>query len=804
MSSVAKLVAEVELRGASEASRWLSGFGSQLDATGGRGHGFARGLGVATVATAGFAAAAGGATVSAMSKMQDAFSPVGTLLGTHSAAYAQLTGELKGFVASSPQDPNEIGMSAYTNLSAGISGTANVMKALEAERKLAQAGLGDIGQATDLVTSSMNSFSGEGLTADKAARLLFGTIASGKTTTSDLAQGFGQIAPLAAAAGIKFNDLLAGTAALTSTGQSASVAYSGLRGVISGVLKPTAEASKAAKQLGLDFTAAHLKNVGLPAFLEEIKQKTGGNTETMAQLFGSVEGLNTVLALTGPQSKAFATNLTGIAAAGENLDARAQETTETFSNRWATMKNRVTVTLSELGNKIFGWVTPIASKVSTGLSAMFAAFNGEGVTSDGFVGVMERIGVAARGVVDWFRANWPQIQAVATAVFSAVATGVGVLVQGLGVAVGWVREHWPEISATFRSMWAQVRPVLTGLVSTIRSAFGAVQAIVQTAVRIITNLWARFGGQLLAHVRTAFSGIAQMVRGALNVLGGIFDLIKAILTGKWGAAWDAIKRIVSGAWQYITGYVRTAVNAVSTVIGGAMAVISAVWSTAWNAAKTLVTTVFGPVVSVVSGIIDSIVGFFSGLPGRIGAFVTGIKDKATEIGKAILDGVLDGVKAAGGFVAGIAGALANGIIDAWNWVAGKINDFVPNSIGWGPFSLDLPDNPIPTFDHVALAKGGVITKPTFALLGEVAQAQPEIVTPETLMRSVFRSELRSSPAPGGAANRDREVALLEQLLAELRKRDTGDTFVMQVRDDRHVIEAVERRRRHRERMARAS
>lgn len=39
-----------------------------------------------------------------------------------------------------------------------------------------------------------------------------------------------------------------------------------------------------------------------------------------------------------------------------------------------------------------------------------------------------------------------------------------------------------------------------------------------------------------------------------------------------------------------------------------------------------------------------------------------------------------------------------------------------------------------------LAAGGIITRPTFALLGETAKARPEIVTPEHLMRRIVREE----------------------------------------------------------------
>lgn len=357
MVTVAELAAEVSVTGVDEAGRQLDGFGKKIDDTGSK-HTSAekaaaaheaslRRVGTASLVTGGALLAGFGMAAGAASQLDTAMAPIGTLLGANSKAAAELRDRMTEMIASSPQSADEIGMSAYTILSAGISGTTNVMDALRASQKLSEAGLGSMADATGLVTSAMNAFKGESLTADGAARTLFGTITLGKTTTADLAQGFGEIAPLAAAAGVKFKDLLAATAALTATGQSASVAYTGIRGAITNIIKPTADAAAAAKQLGLDFSSAHLQNVGLPKFLDEVKAATGGNVDTMAKLFGSVEGVNAVLALTGPQADAFAENLKKIDGAGKGLNDRAGEMEHTLSNTLSTLANKGQVALAQ-------------------------------------------------------------------------------------------------------------------------------------------------------------------------------------------------------------------------------------------------------------------------------------------------------------------------------------------------------------------------------------------------------------------------------------------------------------------------
>lgn len=602
---------------------------------------------------AGFGAAAAGIGAATM-KMEDALAPIATLVDSDSKQYVELTAGIKDFVAHSPRDANEIGMAAYTTLSAGITDTTKVMEAMKASGQLAAAGLGDMGQATDLITSAINSFSGEGLDADKAAKLFFGTIASGKTTTSDLAQGFGQIAPLAGAAGIKFNDLLAATAALTSTGQSASVAYSGIKGAITGIIKPTKEASDTAKALGLEFNAAHLKNVGLPQFLAEIQAKTGGNTETMASLFGSVEGLNAVLALTGPQANAFAGNLENIGTAGDKMAAKAAEQNRTLSNTWATLKNNATVKLAGVGqaalNGLFMAKEAFRNFSQTGEWESHSPFETAGVQVAKLVGLFQQhLPQIKQAVADtWvaLQAAWEQYGRPALEIAGEV---VQIVAARIGDVVGWVRDHWSEISS-----------IISDVLETIKS-------IVAGALDIVKTLWKNFGDEITTFLKNVWGPIQDVIHGALQVIRGIVQTVTALIHGDWSEVWDGIKKTVSGAWDAIKGAIGLAMAAIKLAVAIGMDVLH----------------------STVKGIWDGIVNFVTGLPDRISRAAGGM-----------WDGIKDAFKDA-----------INWIIRAWNGLDFKIPGFHIGPVGYDGFTLGVPDIPM-------LAEGGVVTRPTLAMIGE--------------------------------------------------------------------------------------
>jgi TP901 family phage tail tape measure protein len=560
----------------------------KVSALGGKLQAGAMVLGTAVVAGV---AAVTGATM----KMQDALTPIGTLVGTSSQQFKDLSSGIKDLVANSPLSAEDLGNSAYAILSAGISDTDTALKALKDSGQLAQAGLGSTAEATDLITSAMNSFKGENLDSTKAAETFFGTIASGKTTTSELAQGFGQIAPLAASAGVSFTDLMAATAGLTSTGQKASVAYAGIKGALTGIIKPTAEAEKMAQSLGLEFNQAHLAAVGLPAFLDEVKSATGGNVETMAQLFGSVEGLNSVLALTGPQADAFKANLTGIGAAGQNMQERAKETERTVSAVFALMKNKVMVALSDIGQKGFDalfrlWdkygptIKTLFEQVSGGVRAMTAAFvagNGD-VTSSGFAGTMERIGNVARRVVDVIVAAWPGVQeafrqvgrVLVEDVWPRLQTMFTGYMEAVSIVVGFFQEHWPEISS-----------VVDEVVKTVIKLFGLAKAYFDVTVEAITVLWAKFGDELLDGIGHVFSLIIPIIKNALGVIQGVIDFFTAVLSGNWSAAWTAVKDIVSGVWDTIYSIVRGGIDIVVGLVGAIGGKVGEAVSGAFNGVK---------------------------------------------------------------------------------------------------------------------------------------------------------------------------------------------------------------------------
>ena len=300
----------------------------------------------------------------------------------------------------------------YQAISAGASSVAEATAMMETANLLALGGVTDITTAVDVLTTAVNAYAGTGLTAAQASDILFAGVKEGKTTVGELAAGLGNVVPIAAQLGIGLTEVTAATAALTKGGIKTSVAFTNVKAILSGVLKPTSEAEKLSKALGLEFNSTALKAKGLAGFLADVTEKTAGNQDAMAMLFGSVEALGGVMALGANDGKAFADSLASVS---DNAGA-----TQTAADKISgSLSQRLSVALSTVGD----WLAKIGTVILTIVVPALEALVGTiGWVIDGFASVIADMGAVfsffalatkqpAKATQTWTEAVDQQIQA---------------------------------------------------------------------------------------------------------------------------------------------------------------------------------------------------------------------------------------------------------------------------------------------------------------------------------------------------------------------------------------------------------
>jgi TP901 family phage tail tape measure protein len=219
----------------------------------------------------------------------------------------------------------------YQSISAGATDASKATGLLHAANKLAIGGVSDVKTAVDGLTNVMNSYNIEYEHATDVSDAFFVAIKAGKTTIPEMASTIGRLAPTAQAVGVSFTEMIGAVSAVTTKGLKTEEAITGLKAALANVIKPTSDAAAEATRLGIKFDATTLRAKGFPAFLQMITTNAKFNADSMSKLFGSIEGLNSIMALTANGGAAFSSVLEGMA-------KRTGETDKAFGIMSATIQ----------------------------------------------------------------------------------------------------------------------------------------------------------------------------------------------------------------------------------------------------------------------------------------------------------------------------------------------------------------------------------------------------------------------------------------------------------------------------------
>jgi TP901 family phage tail tape measure protein len=294
----------------------------------------------------------------AMAKVQGLTNQSAGQTKAWSGQILQLAGKL-------PIGPNELADALYYVASAGLKGKA-AMDVVTASAKASAAGLGSVHVVADAVTSALNSYGVKNLSASAATDVLVATVREGKMTAEDLAGSLGKIISPAQILGVHFNELGAGIASMTHLGLSSAEAVTALRGIFTTIIKPASGAAKEMAKFGMsaDGLRKEIKEKGLLATLETMRDKAHGNIAVFGKMIPNVRALNGFLAM-------MKTTNTQTADIFERMSHTAGSTDKAFATVAQTTKFKLGVALNDLkvmaiqvGNDLLPEFDKIASAVS--------------------------------------------------------------------------------------------------------------------------------------------------------------------------------------------------------------------------------------------------------------------------------------------------------------------------------------------------------------------------------------------------------------------------------------------------------
>jgi TP901 family phage tail tape measure protein len=289
---------------------------------------------------------------------------VGTIAGLTRDELAALGESVKQVAIATGQSFADTLRAAYNAVSAGVDPT-QVEGFLQAAGEFAVAGVTDINTSVDLLTSVLNAYGKEISEATEVSDTLFKTVELGKTTVTELAATIGKVAPTAKQAGVEIEEVGAALAAMTASGLSTQEAGTGLTALMLSFVKPTAEASEKARELGVELSASAIETKGFTRALLDVTEAAENDVEVLAQLFPNIRALRSASVLAAQDGQVF----TGMMA---EMGEKAGSTTDafnlmasTFDFKWSQFKTTVNDLMVTLGDQFLPIVIEVLDKVRT-------------------------------------------------------------------------------------------------------------------------------------------------------------------------------------------------------------------------------------------------------------------------------------------------------------------------------------------------------------------------------------------------------------------------------------------------------
>ena len=224
-----------------------------------------------------------------------------------------------------------------------------------------------------------------------------------------------------------------------------------------------------------------------------------------------------------------------------------------------------------------------------------------------------------------------------------------------------------------------------------------------------------------------------------EILGVVAKAIWSIIEPMADAAWNTFKGLILAIYEVFKLLLKILLE-----VGKALVKVVKDPKQAWDDFKSYVGSFFDNMKNKAGSAVSGIKEAFKGIPEwfrttftRAWTNVKNVFSKGGKVFTGIKDGILSGLKSViNALIRGINRVVAipfNGLNAALN----KLKNV--KILGRKPFSKLIGNISVPQIPM--LAKGGVITSPTIAMMGEYAGAKtnPEIVTPQSILKETISS-----------------------------------------------------------------
>lgn len=676
---------------------------------------FASGIGKA-MKIAGTAAAAGGvAAITAGFKgvgkaldFEKQMKEVFTLLpGISGKAMDKMGDQVKGFSTQFGVLPEEVVPALYESLSSGVP-PDNVFEFLKTAQKAAVGGVTELETTVNGLTSVINAYGADTISAGQASDLMFEAVKLGKTTFDELSRSLFNVNPTAAALGVNFGDVTAALAAMTAQGTPTAVATTQLRQLFVELSKEGTKTSDTFKEIaGSSFKQFIAEGGNTQDALQLLEDHAKDTDVGINDLFSSVEAGNAALSLTGRGTDAFSKALDTMNKSTGSTDRAFKVMQKGLGPVIDRLKAFGQVALINIGEYLIpkiqqaikvveaNWptITKVFDRVRTAVAAAASW-----IVDNALMPMVDGI----RWVINWVVDNWDQIRSTIVDVAGRVQDVLRYLGDAFRTAFQWLIDHKPVLIGVATAIgtglvvafgaWAvsagaaavatiaAVGPILlvgaaiAALVAGViyayqnwewfRNAVDAVGRFLRNEfVPAMQAVWRFINEELVpafqAVARFIMTDVIPAIQATARVIGQIIDRIVAFVKGAITViqqAWDMFgRRIYEFAqrwWQRVYDIVRNVINIIRGIIKTVTSLIRGDWSGVWDGMKQIVQGAWNVIRTVISNALDII-------KTGIGLAWTAVRELTSKAWDLVRAAVAAGVQKVVEFVRSLPGKVVN-------------------------------------------------------------------------------------------------------------------------------------------------
>ncbi len=673
---------------------------------------------------AGFAVVAG-ESIKMGASFQSSMELIHTQAGASEAEVKKMSSAVLALAGPTATAPNELAAGLYHLESAGMRGRAalDALKVAAEGAKVGHANLED-------VTNALNAAIASGIPGvqnlHQAMGALNAIVGAGDMRMQDLAQAMGTgVVAAVKGYGLSLNDVGSALAVFGDNNIRGADGASQLRQAVMAMAKPAATAKVALGEIGMTTTqlAKDMSSGGLNKAITDLHANlvASGRAGTdmgaiLTNAFGKKAGVGINVLV--DQFDRFEQKTVAIKQGAGSFGDSWNATTKTLSFQMQQAK----ATVEALGTKFGMFLIPKLESLMKVGEKVVAFFMKHKAIAEALAIVVGGVLVAAITAVTismtlaaaaFVAANLPLI--LISAAVALVAVGAYELVKNWGAVSGFFKKIWEDVRKFFMDAIHDVTDVVKGWYPII---LGILSGGILLIPALIFKYWSQISGfvsRIVGDVVGFFTALPGEIVGALgDVVGTVFGAFKS------AASWidtNVLQPVIS----WFSGLPGRIAGGFGDIFGVALR--------GWISIATWVD----------SNLLQPVIRFFTGLPGRIadgfgdiwGTVFRRWMNIAQWVDTNLIQPFLSAWTNLPGKIVNVIGDLGsigkdiiNGIIGGVDAGIDFVNNHIPKVLGVQIFP-SLPDIP-------KLAEGGIVTRPTLAMIGE---AGPEAVVPLSGNRS---------------------------------------------------------------------